>query len=70
MNMFELFNYGPQVIVKLSKDGLQVIFKFTNLSSALIEHASILKIQNYIKRPARFKRRPIMYAPENPSFTM
>ena len=29
MNMFELFKYGPQVIVKLTIDVLQVIFKLT-----------------------------------------
>ena len=38
MNMFELFKYGTQVIVKFTKDGLQVIFKLTKLPSALIEH--------------------------------
>ena len=43
MNMFELFKYGPQVIVKLNKDGLQVIFKLAKLRSALIEHFSIYK---------------------------
>ena len=43
MNMFELFKYGPQDIVKLTKDGLQVIFKLTKLRSALIEHFSIYK---------------------------
>ena len=41
MNMFELFKYGPQVIFKLTIDGLQVIFKLTKLRSALIEHFSI-----------------------------
>ena len=35
MNKFEFFNYGPQVVVKLTKDGLQVIFKLTKLRSAL-----------------------------------
>ena len=43
MNMFELFKYGPQVIVKLTKDGLQVILKLTKLHSALIEHFSMHK---------------------------
>ena len=43
MNMFELFKYGPQVLVKLIKDGLQVIFRLTKLRSALIEHFSIHK---------------------------
>ena len=43
MNMFELFKYGPQVKVKLTKDGLQVIFKLNKLRSALIEHFSIHK---------------------------
>ena len=43
MNMFELFKYGSEVIVKLIKDGLQVKFKLTKLRSALIEHFSIHK---------------------------
>ena len=43
MNMFELFKYGPQVILKPTKYGLQVIFKLTKLRSALIEHFSIHK---------------------------
>ena len=43
MNMFELFKYGTQAIVKLSKDELKVIFKLTQLRSALIEHFSIHK---------------------------
>ena len=43
MNMFELFKYGPQVIVKLTKDGLQAIFKLIKLRSALMEHFSIHK---------------------------
>ena len=43
MNMFELFKYASQVIVKLTNDGLQVIFKLTKLRSALIEHFSIHK---------------------------
>ena len=43
MNMFEPFKYGPQVIVKLTKDGLHVIFKLTKLRSAPIEHFSIHK---------------------------
>ena len=41
MKMFELFKYGPQIIVKLTKDGLQVIFKLTKTRTALIEHFSI-----------------------------
>ena len=43
MNIFELFKYGPQVIIKFTKDGLQVIFQLTKLHSALIEHFSIRK---------------------------
>ena len=43
MNMFELFKYGPQIIVKLTKHELQVIFKLTKLRSALIEDFSIHK---------------------------
>ena len=35
MNKFEIFKYGPQVVVKLTKGGLQVIFKLTKLRSAL-----------------------------------
>ena len=46
MNMFELIKYGPQVIVKLTKDGLQVIFKFTKLRSAPVEHFSIHKLRD------------------------
>ena len=58
MNMFELFKLGPQVIVKLTKDGLQVIFELTKLRSALIEHFSIHKNPNAIfKRPARFNKK-------------
>ena len=34
MNMFELFKLGPKVVVKLTKDGLQVIFKHIKLRSA------------------------------------
>ena len=58
MNMFELFKYGPQIIVTLTKDGLQVIFKLTKLHSVLIDTSPYIKIQSYIKRPARFARRP------------
>ena len=43
MNMFDLFRYRPQIIVKLTKDGLQVIIKLSKLRSALIEHFSIHK---------------------------
>ena len=43
MNMFEFFKYGSQVIVELTKDWLQVIFKLTKLRSALIEHFSTHK---------------------------
>ena len=38
--MFELM-YGAQVTVKLTNDGLQVIFKLTKLRSELFEHFSI-----------------------------
>ena len=41
LNFF--FKYGPQAIVKLTKDGLQVLFKLTKLRSALTEHFSIHK---------------------------
>ena len=77
MNMFELFKYGPQIIVKLTKDGLQVIFKLTKLRSAQIDTSQYIKIQSYIKRPARFPRRPkneiakekLQYVCSNPSFS-
>ena len=58
--MFELYKYGSQIIDKLTKGGLLVIFKLGKLRSALIEHFSIHKnTKFYIKRPARFTRRPI-----------
>ena len=40
MNMFERFKYGPQVIVKLTKDGLQAIFKLNQ--TALCANRTLL----------------------------
>ena len=59
MNMFELFKYRPQVIVKLTKDGLQVIFKLTKLRSVLIEHFYIPK------NPKLYKDTGAIRAPAN-----
>ena len=59
MNMFEHFKYGPQVIVKLVKDGLQAIFKLNKLRSALIEHFSTLK------NPKLYKETGAIRAPVN-----
>ena len=58
MNMFEIFKYEPHIIVRLTKVVLPVIFKLTKLRSALIDTSPYIKIQSYIKRLARFARRP------------
>ena len=55
MNMFELFKYGPQVKVKVTKYGLQVIFKLSKLRSALIEHFSVHKKSKVILREQKNK---------------
>ena len=62
MNRFELFKYGPEVIVKLTKDGLQVIFKLTRLRSALIEHFS----RN--KNPKLYLETSVIRAPASNGF--
>ena len=57
MHMFELFKCGSQAIVKLTKDGLQVIFKLTKLHSAIIEHFSMHKNSKLYIRDRRDSHR-------------